>query len=277
MTGTRAGLLLVDGHVHLHPGFSVAEFLRRAVANLEAAAGGAEAGTSWTGVLLFTESEGTDRFTQLASAGDLEEFRLEPTAEAASLFVRARFSSGRTSEDAVLLLVAGRQIAVEGRLEVLAVCTAERFPGGGSLAATLDRVRAAGAVPVLPWGFGKWWRRRGERVAEFVRGAAPGSLLLGDNGGRPRSAPEPPLFRLARSRGLPILAGSDPLPFPDQLRRVGSYGSILSGTELDPRRPSESLARALLALRSTPPVFGRRVTLRGFAWAQLRMQARRRR
>ncbi len=261
----------MDGHVHLHPGFSAAEFLNHVAANFSDAAGRSGVGSSWTGVLLFTESKGADRFAELAAAGDAAgDFRLEPTAEAASLLARSR-------EGPVLLLVAGRQIVVDGRLEVLALCTTERFPDGASLATTLERVRTAGAVPVLPWGFGKWWGRRGERVARVVRSVAPGSLLLGDNGGRPRSLPAPPLFRLARSHGLPILAGSDPLPFPYQIRRVGSYGSILADTELDSRHPAESLARALLALRSTPPAFGRRVPLAAFAWAQMRMQVRRRR
>lgn len=271
MTGAWAGVLLVDGHVHLHPGFSVLEFLRCAEANLNQAARRSAAGAAWTGVLLCAEAAGVDRHAELASSGSaVGSWQLEPTAEAASLIARSR-------DGATLVLASGRQIAVEGRLEVLALCTAERFPDGGSLAATLARVRAAGAVPVLPWGFGKWWRRRGARVAAIVRGAVPGSLLLGDNGGRPRSSSEPRHFRLARSRGLPILAGSDPLPFPDQLRRVGTYGSILSAKELDPRRPCASLARALLALRSTPPTFGSRVTLPAFAWAQLRLRARRRR
>lgn len=270
MNGASAGVLFVDGHVHLHPGFSAAELLDCAAANFSKAARRSGVGSSWTGVLLFAETVGVDRFAELVSCGRrMGDFQLEPTADGSAIVAR--------SSAAVLLLVAGRQIVVEGRLEVLALCTTERFPNGDSLAITLERVRAVGAVPVLPWGFGKLWGRRGERVAQVVRSAAPGSLLLGDNGGRPRSSPTPPLFRLARRRDLPILAGSDPLPFPHQLRRVGSYGSILADAELDPRRPAESLARALLALRSTPSVFGRRVSFGAFAWAQMRMQMRRRR
>lgn len=262
--------LLVDGHVHLHRCFPLEAFLERARANLSSVGRRLTGSAPWFGVLLFTESAGMDRFGSLARrAGGEWRFgggwRLEATSEPEALVARS-------PRDEALVLVAGRQVVTDCRLEVLALGTRSTFRDGEGLHATVERVRSRGALPVLPWGFGKWWGGRRTLVEEAVEAAPAGSLLLGDNGGRPRGAPEPALFQRARAKGIPVLAGSDPLPFPAEIRRVGSYGNLLRTTAFDPHRPVRDVATRLAGVDECLEPFGSRSGLLRFAWTQARLR-----
>lgn len=267
--GGGAPVLLADGHVHLHPCFPIGAFLDRAAQNLERAHRAAGLSDEWTGILLFTEGEGVERFEELramvgAPAGP-GGWTAHATEETGSLRLRSR-------KGAEIVVVAGRQVVTDTRSEVLALCTTARFHDGGALVDRIHEVREAGAVPVLPWGFGKWWGSRGRRLAEIVGALSAGEILLGDNAVRPRGTPEPGLFEEARARGIPVLPGSDPLPFPEQVRRVGSYGAILSGSEFDLVRPADSLRRQLLGLGPELRSFGRRAGPLRSAWTQVRLR-----
>ena len=228
--------IIVDTHVHLHPRFGVEAFLDSAATNLGPG-----------GVLCLTESAGVDRFEELRQAGRAGAWTIHPTAEPESLVARA-------GERAVVL-IAGRQIVTAERVEVLALGTAESIADGMALGATLDAAVAVGAVPVLPWGVGKWWGARGRLVAEAL--ATRTGVCLGDQAGRPRGAAEHPLFRVARERGVHILPGSDPLDLDHHIARPGSYGLLLD-RPLDADRPSQDLKARIRALAGSPPAAGRR-------------------
>ena len=73
-----------------------------------------------------------------------------------------------------VLVIAGRQIVSAERIEVLALGTRTQIPDGQPLAATIDAVRADGALAVLPWGFGKWWGARGRMVDAYLETATGG-------------------------------------------------------------------------------------------------------
>lgn len=192
-------------------------------------------------------------------------WRLSPTGERESLV--ASRSTGET-----LIFVAGRQIAARERIEVLALGRDVDVPDGLSLEETLCRVRESGALPVLPWGVGKWSGRRGALVAAILDQPA-GELYLGDNSNRLRLAGTPRLLREARERGLIVLPGSDPLPFASHARRAGSFGFVLEGT-LDPLRPAADLLRRVRALREQPRTYGRGETLPRFLRDQASLQWR---
>ena len=103
---------------------------------------------------------------------------------------------------------------------------------------------AAQALPVVPWGFGKWAGRRGRILAQFLAGPDSHQLFLGDNGGRPWFWPTPRLFARVVGAGRRVLPGSDPLPFATHQSRAGSYGLLIE-MPIDQDRPFEQLVAHL--------------------------------
>lgn len=228
---TPSSVLIVDSHVHIHPSFNLASFLDSAHNNCQLEAQTRHQTESFTGFLLLTESLGDNWFQQCASWADERkgirnelgsEWMVHRTQEDCSLLVQA-------NHGAELYLVAGRQIVVKENLEVLALLTATQFPDGVGLKDTVDAVRNDGGVAVVPWGFGKWWGRRGQILSEFLSSQTPTTFFLGDNSGRPGFLPFPPQFQQARLQGISILPGSDPLPFSSEYWRPCSAGFAIQG------------------------------------------------
>jgi len=262
-------LVLVDAHVHIHPGFSRDAFFDGAMANFRRSAAELGRPNDFLGCLLLAEM-GAARWFRRARNGEEGDgvWSLERTGEAESLV--ARRSSGET-----LLVIAGRQIATREGLEVLALANDAGVTDGLPFGEVLHRVRASGALPVLPWGFGKWWGKRGKLVAGALARRGSALLFLGDNAGRLAGGGEPALFREARHRGVTVLPGSDPLPLLWHVQRAGSYGFLLEG-ELSRESPAGDLRRRIRELRESPRYFGRRVGLQGFLRDQVALRGRRR-
>jgi hypothetical protein len=253
--------LLIDAHVHFHACFDRDAFLDAAARNF---ARGAEelgiAGLPVLGCLMLAEAAESRWFLRWQRREDGVKFGawdFEPSADPAVLIARRRSDGER------LLIVAGRQVRSREGLEVLGLATLEEFPDRLPFNAALAHVRWSGALTVLPWGFGKWWLYRGALIEKVVCRAERPGLCLGDNAGRLELAGRPRLFREAEARGIPVLPGSDPLPFPEQVDRAGSYGFLLDG-EFEGDRPAESLRRALRALGAPPRTWGRCRDLTGF-------------
>lgn len=263
------GPLLVDAHVHFYGCYDPVVFFEGALGNFRAAAAAYGVAPEPVGCLLFTEGAGDHYFQHFqaqAEGRSIGPWRFRRTAEDCSL-IASRDGEAR------LLLVAGRQIATKEGLEVLALGCATEFSDGLSLQATLERVLESGALPVLPWGFGKWWFRRGALMSQAVRSLDPAQVCLGDNSGRPHGFPAPRLFRVARSRGIKILPGTDPLPFPSEAGKAGSYGFMLEG-DLRRDEPAAGLKALLRAQGVQPRVYGRLESLMRFSRHQVMMQLR---
>jgi hypothetical protein len=262
--------LAVDGHVHLRRCFRPASFLEHAAANLTSALAALDPSleASLLGVLLLAETKECHPFDDLQESGAVasETWSLAPTGEPESLLAT---HCGGTR----LVLVAGRQIATREGLEVLSLGCRERIDPGLSVEATIDVVRKNGAIAVLPWGFGKWWGRRGTIVRRIVASTEPGGLYLGDNGNRSWLGTSPRLFREAEARGIHILPGSDPLPFPTQVETVGRYGFALTAP-FDLENPAARI-KELLRGSSTPlSVIGRLEAPHRLVSNQLRLRLR---
>jgi hypothetical protein len=118
-------------------------------------------------------------------------------------------------------------------------------------------VSESGAFPVLPWGFGKWWGKRGRLVRQLVRTPPVPHLALGDNAGRPAPSVSP-LLVLGAKCGLKVLPGTDPLRIPSHQDVVGSFGLILS-SRIDTERPIAWVRAMLRDGRVAGRVFGRRL------------------
>jgi hypothetical protein len=232
--------LLIDGHVHVHDSYDEGTFLGAAQANLSRHGEGLP-------TLLLAEMPGQQVFARWRSGNSA--WPVAVTREPSSLFLGGR-----------LLVIAGRQIVTLERIELLAISCIEDIADGLTLDATITAVRDTGAVPVLPWGVGKWSGDRGRFVANA---AGHHSLLLGDNAGRPLGWPQPALFQQHV-----VLAGTDPLRLKSEQERVGTYGFVLKG-RFDSERPAGAIASALQNLTQSPPSFGHRVGSFGFLRQQL--------
>jgi len=260
-----AGTFLIDAHVHCHGCFAQAAFLDDAAAGFAGAARGLGIGGPAVGWLLFAEMRGDRYFDDLRTGGvEPPGWTLAATLEDTTLL--ACREDGQT-----IILIAGRQLITREGLEVLALGSSGELADGEDLATTVERVRAQGALAVLPWGFGKWWGRRGRAVTRYLETVEQGGVFLGDNAGRPALLPPPPQFAQGAGRGLFVLPGSDPLPLSAEAAGVARYGLVLEGA-VDADRPAAGLLRLLAGLRRQPATFGRRDGVAACLVKQLAMQ-----
>lgn len=269
-----AAATLMDTHVHIHDCFDLPTFVERAGENFarHAADLGLASGAGRIGVLLLTESHGVDAFGRLRRAAESGErigrWRVAHNDEAVSLdLVR---DDGRK-----IAVVAGRQIVTGERLEILALGMLDDPEDGMPIADVIRHVQERDALCVLPWGFGKWTGRRGRIVRDILASAPGQNFFLGDNSGRLALWRPPPEFALAAALDIPILAGTDPLPWSSQAGQAGSFGSRIDAA-LDERRPFASLREHLLGPDRGVSTFGKLERLLPFVTHQVGMQLRNR-
>jgi hypothetical protein len=269
--------LLIDAHVHVHECFDLDSFFEQAHLNFQQAA--REHG--WApplGVLMLTESEGVDWFGRLAGMEGESPVKAGTAPTSWTIqSTRDPVALAATSRDRRLLVVAGRQVVAREGLEVLLLGTTSCVRDGQPIRDVLAQGERLGALRVIPWGAGKWWFGRGRLLRELMTSAHPGDgFFLGDGGGRPYFWSTPSHFRQAERRGIPVLPGTDPLPFPRQTGRAGSYGFRLEGA-LDLSSPGEGIKAALRVPAPRLVPFGRLERLAPFVRNQLAMQRRKRR
>jgi hypothetical protein len=261
-------LLFVDSHVHIHDCFPLDSFLDAACHNFKIAAAAKTTDSEWAAFLLLTESEGAHVFSRLgeiarSATGSENRWRFKTTDE--DISIEAIGPGGNR-----LFLVPGGQIVTAERLEVLCIGSRSRFEDKMPIRETIDRVLEAGALPVLPWGPGKWFSERGKIVRDTIRYYGR-ELFLGDNGNRPGFWPSPRLFESASSDGHKILPGSDPLPFPSEAARAGSFGFFLDH-QISMSHPARSLISELRNPESIPVPFGKLESSGRFFRNQIKMQ-----
>lgn len=262
---------LVDGHVHFHPRFDAVRFLNGARARFRHAAGALGFPPDVTGALLFADPAGADGFGVLrATTGDLSRagWSLSETGEAGSVIAR-REGEGE------LVLIAGRQIACREGIEILAPGRTAPYPDGAPILDALRDIRGEDALAVLPWGFGKWWGRRGRIVESVIDTESPKHIFLCDSCLRPRGGRRPAIFRRAEERGFRVLSGTDPLPFRSMTTVAGRCGFVVDATLL-PEAPMTSIRAALRATREVA-TYGEGDRWFRFALVQAAMQFRNRR
>lgn len=232
--------IAVDTHVHLYPFYRLHAVFDAAHRNLRQAAPDAE-----RLALCLAERSGQHAYEAMRS-GDLlpAMWHIRPAAPSPALEVYT--SDGRT-----LWLIPGRQVVTAERIEVLALGADLAMEDGAPLTDVLARVRTGGALPVLPWGVGKWFGARGRHVRDAIEAARPGELAVADTHIRPQHSPRPTNLRRAAERGLAVLAGSDPLPEPGEEAVAGMYGVLVEGAPErglpallgDPQAPHRPIGR----------------------------------
>lgn len=258
--------IFVDSHVHIYDCFNINEFFEFAVNNFIKIHNQLGLTEKLIGVLFFTESGETNYFKQIsdnrAYYSDLLKFGFELTSEEDS--IRIVLNSGN-----YLILIAGRQIVTKENLEVHAIGTIEKFEYGKDFLSIINLIKEKKAIPVIPWGVGKWFGRRGKVVENIVQNSS--GIFLGDNSGRPKFWVAPKLFSEGIKKKLYTLRGTDPLPLKYQEKKAGSFGFYFISV-LDLERPSEFLKKYLWSLEKQPTNYGELESIFNFVKDQFLMQ-----
>lgn len=269
--GTVSDGAIVDAHVHMYDCFDVDRFLTGANRNLRSAAERLTSAAVPTNVLMLTETRresGFDRLLQRAErpptgqpepgCWNVQRLSNDPTAVAAT-----------GADGSSIIIVAGRQVVSAEGLEVLALGTDAAIPEGVPLADQVEAISALGAIPVIPWGVGKWLGGRGKVVKSYIESSTGAAVFLGDILGRPAFWPRSSIYRVAAARGIDVLPGTDPLPLESETVRAGSCGFYID-CDLASGPPSVVLKDAL---RLERPVI-RPFTHLESSWRFFRNQAR---
>ncbi len=262
-------MLAVDGHLHVYPGHRLDVLVDACLCALAAHTGGA---SGIQPAALLAESAGHDFFRRArcgAAAAAIDGVTVEPGPDTDTLQLR------HPAHPHPLLVFAGRQIVTAERLEVLALTRDLDVIDGLSISETLQRVHDGGAWPCLAWAPGKWWGRRGRILSELLANQSQ-RVAIGDTALRPRGWREPSLMQAAAQRNLPVLAGSDPLPFPGEEKRGGQYGFQILLDGYDQRQPAAALRAALARGNRVIQRIGHRCGPCAWLYGQIRHRQQRR-
>ena len=272
------GPTLIDGHVHFYEMFNRERFLDGALQSFQAAAASLGIRPAIPGCLMMSERPHHHAFREFRDEADKggngREARAAAQDQKTWQFFRTREQDSlvaRRDTGEVLILIAGQQIETSEKLEILALCCDKDFPKGQSFSQSLDAVLAGTAITVLPWGFGKWWSKRGEVIAKAVRQKGPNRLFVGDNSGRPMLLPAPRIFRDAADHGVLNLPGTDPLPLASEEGRSGGFGFVLD-CDLDKDYPAETIRKHLRGLERQPRTYGHLENLGRFIANQVKLR-----
>jgi hypothetical protein len=216
----------------------------------------------------FSELEGMARRSERIPCRIGRQWQLVPTAEDCSVVAQ-------TDNQEAILLIAGHQFATREEIELLIFATRQRPADGQPLAALLSASAPLDSILVLPWGAGKWLGARGALIRSAIGQARQPSIWLGDSGNRP--AFWPPLRVLPKTARERVgnFAGSDPLPLPGELDRIGSYGFSLSAP-VSLETPASDIQTALSQDRSALRHFGRPMGAGRFLRNQILLRSARR-
>lgn len=226
MSDAKKTTLLIDAHVHVYDCFDVDKLFDSALQNFNHAANVMGYGDDFIAVMLLSETSQDNWFAQATVANKNSRWTIEETQEKTVLKVNLRTDLAGEKN---LYVIAGRQIITDEGLELLALLTDSSFEDGLSMRDALTAVREQDAIPVLPWAVGKWLGKRGKILSALLETEIGSDLRLGDNSGRPIFWKNPAHFKQARKIAMPILPGTDPLPFADEVMRVGNFGFSVTG------------------------------------------------
>jgi len=247
--------ILVDTHVHIYDCYNVTRFFVEADRNFSDHNKKLKLAENYVGILFLTESNNFHYFEKLRDNSnniilDLEKegFFKKESDESCSLVFE-------TADSNFIIIIAGQQVITEEKLEVLSLGTLQKIKYSLSLEETISNIKGLGAIPVLPWGVGKWLGKRRGAVHAFIKENRSAEFFLGDNSGRPALLKTPALFNLARQNKKLVLRGSDPLPIKSQEKKAGGFGFYFI-SEIDIQKPFKEIKRMIYNSEGEPNNYG---------------------
>lgn len=202
-----------DAHAHIYPFYDVPRLLLAALDHMPRSA------PTDLRVLGLAERADCAFFQALAQ----DEIRLPEDWRIAAWDPAGGVKIRHVPDHRDLWILAGRQIIAAERIEVCAMFSDDPIPDGLPARDIVQTILSRGGWPALNWSPGKWLFERGRLIQSLVREFPPSQLALIDSSLRPVGWPAPALYAAARKQGRAVLAGSDPLPFPGEETRAGSY------------------------------------------------------
>jgi hypothetical protein len=266
-------LILIDTHVHIYNCFDLRVFFDAAACNFKNAASVIAAGQKFSSVLVLTDWAGKNWFRKLAVSADsggsegvtIENWACSPTHDSSALYFSNKNGDG-------FYIIAGRKIITAENLEVLALATDDPdYPDGLGLIETVKYIQSHDSIACVPWAVGKWLGERGQVLDELISTLDPKDYFLCDNSNRPFFWPRPSQFSVVEARGGRILSGSDPLHFPSESNRAGSFGCWVEG-KIDSDQPAKQLKTILGNHSLAINLYGRLETPFRFFKNQISMQ-----
>lgn len=241
-----------DGHFHLYPCHEPKSAISNLINNLNLmakSARGLEQEEDVFKIAFLAESKQHDYFHKILK----NEIDFKPVGFEVSAGPEEHCVSFNKQGKQELCLVAGRQIVTRERLEILGLGMEEIVLDGLHAEEAVERVIAAGGLPVLAFSPGKWLFKRG-KIAFALAERHQNNLLIGDSALRPLGWCEPEIMRRAKGK---ILPGSDPLPLPGDEKYAGCYGFVYQGS-FDISKPLTSMKEIIAAMPQTIIPAGRR-------------------
>ena len=270
-------MILVDAHVHIYDCFDLCIFLDGALDNFQSQTSGTPPENAQSVVLMLAEQGTTPCFDRLLNlAGKKSDFQKPRVDNWTFHFTDEQESlAAENGEGYRIYLVAGQQLITAEKLEVIALGTNRRFEEGIRAIDSIQQIFEADGIPVFPWGVGKWLGERGQLISRIIKSERSYPIFLGDNSGRPIFWKRPRQFKIAEAMSIPVLPGSDPLPFTSEQKRAGSFGFSVD-RKVDPKKPAQTIKRIVSDKSKVISPYGSLEKLYRFCINQIRMQCRKR-
>lgn len=258
--------LAIDGHVHLYEVYDLKACVEKGVENLTRSIPTSRSSSVIPIWLLVERSDANffDRIYQSPERYNCDGIQFEPSQDRLTIIVQR-------DNQPKLYIFAGRQLVTKEGLEVLSLISNYKISDRQkTMDEVIEAVKDTGGIPALNWAPGKWFFQRGKVIAQQLQKRSVAEIFIGETTLRHNLWPEPKLVRFARRRGFPIIAGSDPLPFPGEERGIGSFGFTIQG-EFDDKNPALSLKEIMKKNQASIQMIGRRNDIFTFARRQFKI------
>lgn len=260
-------MTIIDIHIHIHECYNLEIFFNSAENNFRKLANKLNASV-FIGVLGLTEVTGVNVFEKLQNTAERKEkigdWQGELTNENNSVLFR--------KDNFLLFLIAGRQIVTKENLEVLSFGLKEAIIDGKPIEEVIQHVVKSGAIPIIPWGFGKWFSPRKQILEKIILQKKSYPIFLGDNGNRPWIFKKSKLITLAfNNNNILDLPGSDPLPFNREVQKPGSFGFYIDDV-INQDKPFDSIYKIITTTKKQFTTYGKLESLFYFVKNQVAMQ-----
>lgn len=263
-------LVVGDGHFHLYPCHEPANAISNLIHNLDLmarSASGLERGQDVFKIAFLTESKQHNYFHKILK----NEINFRAVGLEVSAGLEKHYISFSKQGKLLLSLVAGRQIVTREKLEVLGLGLEEIVPDDLPAEDAVEKVIAAGGLPVFAFSPGKWLFKRANIVRRLMDAKFSRPLLIGDSALRPIGWGEPDIMHRARTNNIAVLPGSDPLPLPEDEKYAGRYGFVYQGP-FDTAKPLSSMKEIIANSPAAILPAGRRCSLVNVVGRLLRLK-----